>query len=137
VKPIRYTQKMVDEFVAKGYWTQELFFDFWQRNAREDGDREALVDSRHRVTWAEAKRLVDAIAYTWVQMDIPKFARIIIQSPNSVYGFLTRIAAERAGLISLTVYPYLRQRELEYMLERTEAAAVVIPHEYRNFNYRS
>jgi non-ribosomal peptide synthetase component E (peptide arylation enzyme) len=126
---------MVDEFVAKGYWTQELFFDFWQRNAREDGDREALVDSRHRVTWAEAKRLVDAIAYTWVQMDIPKFARIIIQSPNSVYGFLTRIAAERAGLISLTVYPYLRQRELEYMLERTEAAAVVIPHEYRNFNY--
>ena len=135
MKPIRYTQKMVDEFVAKGYWTQELFFDFWQRNAREDGDREALVDSRHRVTWAEAKRLVDAIAYTWVQMDIPKFARIIIQSPNSVYGFLTRIAAERAGLISLTVYPYLRQRELEYMLERTEAAAVVIPHEYRNFNY--
>ncbi len=135
MKPIRYTQKMVDEFVAKGYWTQELFFDFWERNAREDGDREALVDSRYRVTWAEAKRLVDAIAYTWVQMDIPKFARIIIQSPNSVYGFLTRIAAERAGLISLTVYPYLRQRELEYMLERTEAAAVVIPHEYRNFNY--
>ena len=135
MKPIRYTQKMVDEFVAKGYWTQELFFDFWERNAREDGDREALVDSRYRVTWAEAKRLVDAIAYTWVQMDIPKYARIIIQSPNSVYGFLSRIAAERAGLISLTVYPYLRQRELEYMLERTEAAAVVIPHEYRNFNY--
>jgi len=135
VRPIRYTQKMVDEFVAKGYWTQELFFDFWERNAQQDPDREALVDSRYRVTWGEAKRLVDAIAYTWVQMDIPKFARIIIQSPNSVYGFLARIAAERAGLISLTVYPYLRQRELEYMLERTEATAVVIPHEYRKFNY--
>jgi non-ribosomal peptide synthetase component E (peptide arylation enzyme) len=135
VKPIRYQQEMVDEFVKNGHWTQELFYDFWQRNAREYGDREALVDSKYRVTWAEAKRLVDAIAVTWVEMGIPKFARIIIQSPNSVYGFLTRIAAERAGLISLTVYPYLRQRELEYMLERTAAAAVVIPHEYRNFNY--
>ncbi len=135
MKPIRYQQQMVDEFLKDGYWTQELFFDFWERNAREYGDREALVDSKYRVTWAEAKRLVDAIACTWVQMDIPQSSRIIIQSPNSVYGFLARIAAERAGLISLTVYPYLRERELTYMVERTEATAVVILHEYRNFNY--
>ena len=135
MKPIRYTQKMVDEFLANGYWTQELFFDFWERNAREFGDQEALVDSKYRVTWAEAKQLVDAIATTWVQMDIPQSSRIIIQSPNSVYGFLARIAAERAGLISLTVYPYLRERELTYMVEKTEAAAVVILNEYRNFNY--
>lgn len=135
MKPIRYKQEMVDEFLQKGYWTQELFYDFWERNAREHGDREALVDSQYRVTWAEAKRLVDAMATAWIQMGIPKFARIIIQSPNSVYGFLARIASERAGLISLTVYPYLRQRELEYMLARTEATAVVIPHVYRNFDY--
>ncbi len=135
MKPIRYQKEMVDEFLNEGYWTQELFYDFWERNAREYGDREALVDSKYRVTWAEAKRLVDGIAGTWVQMGIPQFSRIIIQSPNSVYGFLARIASERAGLISLTVYPYLRQRELEYMVERTEATAVVIPHEYRKFDY--
>lgn len=135
MKPIRYQKEMVDEFLNEGYWTQELFYDFWDRNAREYGDREALVDSKYRVTWAEAKRLVDGIASTWVQMGIPQYSRIIIQSPNSVYGFLARIAAERAGLISLTVYPYLRQRELEYMVERTEASAVVIPHEYRKFDY--
>jgi non-ribosomal peptide synthetase component E (peptide arylation enzyme) len=135
LKPIRYKKEMVDEFLKDGYWTRELFYDFWERNAREYGDREALVDSKYRVTWAEAKKLVDAIAYTWLQMEIPKSSRIIIQSPNSVYGFLARIAAERAGLISLTVYPYLRERELTYMVERTEAAAVVILHEYRNFNY--
>lgn len=135
MKPIRYQKEMVAEFLNEGYWTQELFYDFWDRNAREYGDREALVDSKYRVTWAEAKRLVDGIAATWVQMGIPQYSRIIIQSPNSVYGFLARIASERAGLISLTVYPYLRQRELEYMVERTEAAAVVIPHEYRKFDY--
>lgn len=135
MKPIRYQKEMVDEFLNEGYWTQELFYDFWDRNAREYGGQEALVDSKFRVTWAEAKRLVDGIASTWVQMGIPQYSRIIIQSPNSVYGFLARIAAERAGLISLTVYPYLRQRELEYMVERTEASAVVIPHEYRKFDY--
>jgi len=135
VKPIRYKDEMVSEFVSKGYWTDETFFDFWERNARDYGDREALVDSRYRLTWAEAKAEVDAIAAAWVKMGIPRFARIIIQSPNSVYGFLARIACERAGLISLTVYPYLRQRELEYMVQRTEASAVVIPHVYRSFDY--
>ncbi len=133
--PIRYQKEMVDEFLRDGYWTQELFYYFWERNAREYGDREALVDSKYRLTWAEAKRLVDAIAYSWIEMNIPQSARVIIQSPNSVYGFLARIACERAGLISLTVYPYLRQRELEYMVERTEATAVIIPVVYRDFDY--
>lgn len=135
MKPIRYTEKMINEFLKDGYWTQELFYDFWDRNAREFGDREALVDSKYRLTWAEAKKRVDAMAISWVEMGIAKDSRVIIQSPNSVYGFLARIACERAGLISLTVYPYLRQLELEYMVDRTEATAVVICHEYRKFNY--
>lgn len=135
MKVIRYTDKMVDEFTEKGFWTNETFYDFWDRNARDYGDHEALVDSRYRITWAEAKRLVDGIAMTWANMGIPKGACAIVQSPNSVYGFLARIACERAGVIALTVYPYLRQKELESFVEKTRAVAVVIPHVYRKFNY--
>jgi 2,3-dihydroxybenzoate-AMP ligase len=135
LKPIRYTQEMVDEYTRDGYWTDETFYDFYERNVREFGDREALVDSKYRLTWAQAKRLIDGIAQTFVQMGIPKDARIIIQSPNSVYGFLARVASERAGLISLTVYPYLRERELEHFVEKTQAEAVIICYVYRNFDY--
>lgn len=135
MRPIRYTEAMVERFVREGYWTSETFYDFYERNAREMGDREALVDSKYRLTWSQAKRLVDGIAQAWVEMGIPRDARVIIQSPNTVYGFLARIACERAGLISLTVYPYLREKELEYMVRTTEATAVVIPHVYRNFDY--
>jgi non-ribosomal peptide synthetase component E (peptide arylation enzyme) len=135
MRPIRYTDEMINEFKRDGYWTDEVFSDFWVRNARELGDREALVDSRYRVTWGEANRLVESLALAWVKLGLPKDSRIIIQAPNSVYGFLARIACEKAGLISLTVYPYLREKELEYMLERTEASAVCIPQIYRGFNY--
>ena len=135
MRPIRYNQAMVDEFVRDGYWTTETFYDFYERNAREMGDQEALVDSRYRVTWAEAKKLTDAIAASWVEAGLSKDARVIIQSPNSVYGFLARIASARAGLISLTVYPYLRQRELEHFCGLTEAEMVVIPTVYRGFDY--
>lgn len=135
MRPIRYTDEMITEFKHDGYWTDQIFYDFWARNAKELKDREALVDSKYRVTWGQAKDLIDALALAWVKLGIPKDARVIIQAPNSVYGFLARVASERAGLISLTVYPYLREKELEYMLERTEASAVCIPQIYRKFNY--
>lgn len=126
---------MTDEFVRDGYWTQETFYDFWEKNAREIPNQEALVDSKYRLTWKQAVELVDAMAISFVEMGIEKHSRIIIQSPNSVYGFLARIACERAGLISLTVYPYLRKKELTYMVDRTKASAVIILHTYNKFNY--
>ena len=135
MKPIRYKEKMVQEFLDDGHWSEELFYDFYARNAKEMPDQEALVDTKYRVTWGQAKKMIDAMASAWVEMGMARSDRVIIQSPNSVYGFLARVACERAGLISLTVYPYLRQRELEYMLEKTEATAVVIPEVYRKFNY--
>jgi 2,3-dihydroxybenzoate-AMP ligase len=135
VKPIRYTKKMTDEFVRDGYWTQETFYDFWKKNAEQIPDQEALVDSKYRLTWRQAVDLVDAMAISWVEMGIEKHSRVIIQSPNTVYGFLARCACDRAGLISLTVYPYLRKKELTYMVDRTKASAVIILHTYNKFNY--
>ncbi|MBK6293424.1 MAG: AMP-binding protein [Rhodoferax sp.] len=135
MKALRYTQAMVDEFVRAGYWTDETFYDSYARNARELPDREALVDSRHRVTWRQACDLVNAIAAAWVQAGIPKSARIVIQAPNSVYGFLARAAAERAGLISMTAFATLRQNELEDILDKTQAEVAVIPAVFRGFDY--
>ncbi len=135
MKPIRYKKEMTDEFLKDGYWTRETFYDFWEKNAREIPDQEALVDSKYRLTWKQAVELVDAMAISWVEMGLEKHSRVIIQSPNSVYGFLARIACERAGLISLTVYPYLRKKELTYMVDRTKASAVIILHTYNKFNY--
>ncbi len=135
MRVIRYTDEMVEEFRKNNYWTDETFYDFWNYNAKKYKNREALVDSKYRFTWGEAKELVDSIATHFIESGLEKDDRIIIQTPNTVFGMLARIAAERAGLISLTVYPYMRHRELDYMIERTEAKAVVIPHIYRKHNY--
>ena len=135
MKPIRYKQEMVDEFLKDGYWTQELFYDFWERNAREYGDREALVDSKYRLPGPRPSIWWTPLPITWVEMGIPKSPASSFSRPTAFTVSWPGSPAERAGLISLTVYPYLRQRELEYMVERTEASAVVILHVYRKFNY--
>ena len=64
MRPIRYTDQMIEEFKRDGYWTDEIFSDFWARNAREYGEREALVDSKYRVTWARAWQLLNNLTNT-------------------------------------------------------------------------
>jgi len=135
MRVIRYTDEMIEEFKTAGYWTNDTFYDYWEQNAEKFPAKEAIVDGKYRITWGKAKELINGIATHFIKSGLAKDDKIIIQAPNTVYGFLARIAAERAGLISLTVYPYMRHRELDYMVERTKAKAVVIPNIYRNFNY--
>ncbi len=135
MRPIRYTDAMIEEFTSQGLWTNETFTDFWLKNARERPDKEALVDSTIRVTWAEAARLMDRFALAWSASGLERDDRVILQSPNCAYGFLSRIACERAGLINITVMPYLRHKELTHIIEKIDPRAIIIPGIYRKFNY--
>lgn len=135
MRPIRYTDKIIEEFKSAGYWTDETFADFWLRNAKARPDAEALVDSTMRVTWGQAATLMDRFALAWIDMGLERDDRTILQSPNSVFGFLARIACERAGLINITVMPYLRNKELAHVIEKIDPRAIIIPGSYRKFNH--
>jgi non-ribosomal peptide synthetase component E (peptide arylation enzyme) len=50
-KATRYAQEMIREYITKGYWTSDALSDFWERNAGDHPDKEAIVDSRTRHTW--------------------------------------------------------------------------------------
>jgi non-ribosomal peptide synthetase component E (peptide arylation enzyme) len=135
MKPIRYTDEIIKEFRDAGYWTDETFTDFWLKNARERPEAEALVDSNMRVTWADAAKLMDRFALAWVDLGLEKDDRVILQAPNCAFGFLARIACERAGLINITVMPYLRHKELTHIIQKIDPRAIIIPGVYRKFNY--
>ena len=67
-KGTRYTEEMVREYLEKGFWTRELTVDFWDRNALRYPTQEALVDSKTRVTWLQAKRQIDRIAFGLIDL---------------------------------------------------------------------
>lgn len=135
MRPIRYTDAIIQEFRSAGYWTDETFTDFWFSNAKARPNAEALVDSSMRITWAEAATLMDRFALAWIDLGLEKDDRVILQAPNCAYGFLARIACERAGLINITVMPYLRHKELTHIIEKIDPRAIIVPGIYRKFNY--
>jgi len=134
-KPTRYTPELMAEYTEKGYWEPMTLSGLWDRNARDYPQKGAIVDSKTRLTWAEAKQWIDRMALGFLEHGINRDELVVLQLVNSVELGLTRVACEKAGILCLPVLRTLRERDMGYILKHTGAAGVVIPDEFRGFNY--
>lgn len=135
MKPIRYDEEMKEFYTQKGYWNSSTMADFWDQNAREIPDKEAFADCKSRLTWSQAKGLAHRLALVILEMGVKREEVVVTQLPNWVEAFLIRNAGERAGFLHLPAMVTLRYKEMEYVLQKTEAVAVVIPKEFHGFSY--
>ena len=134
-KPSRYTPELIDEYMKNGYWDTTSLSDLWERNAKRYPDAEAIVDSRNRLTWSQACEWIDKLALGLMERGIKKDDLIASQLPNCIELCLLRVACEKAGILFLPAMPNLRRHEMEYMLGRSAAKAIVIPWESRKISY--
>jgi non-ribosomal peptide synthetase component E (peptide arylation enzyme) len=134
-KATRYTDDLVAEYMRGGYWTSETLPDIWDQNAREYPDKEALVDSKTRLTWAQAKQWIDRMALHLVKLGIEKDEVIALQLPNVAELFLFMVACEKAGILRVNLLRTLRHYEMEQILKKVEAVGVVIPWQFGGFDY--
>ena len=78
-----------------------------------------------RLTFAQADRMISALAAHFIESGLPANSVIAVQLPNTIEFALTVLAAFRAGLV-VAVLPLLwRQSELTMALNRTAARAIV------------
>ncbi len=134
-KQTRHTPELIAEYIEKGYWERVSLSNVWDRNAKDFPQREAIVDSKTRVTWAKAKQWIDRIALGFLEQGIKKDELVILQLLNSVELCLARVACEKAGILCLPVLRTFRERDMEYILQYTGATAIVIPDEFRGYDY--
>jgi non-ribosomal peptide synthetase component E (peptide arylation enzyme) len=125
----------IENFVKKGWWENVTWSDIWDRNAELYPNKEAIVDCKTRLTWLQAKRAIDRIALSFLEMGLKKDDVIVVQLPNWAEIPLTRVACEKAGLVCLQILRTFREAEIEYVLSRTEAAGMVIPWQWGNTDF--
>lgn len=134
-RPTRYTQDMIDEYIARGYWTNETTAELWDRNAELFGNEEALVDSVKRLTWLQIKQRSDSFAMNLLDLGFQRDELIFLLVPNCVESYIVRLACEKAGILCLTALTGIREREIEYILKKYNAKGIVIKAEFRGFDY--
>ncbi len=134
-EPTRFTQEMITEYLAKGYWTAETISEIWDENARLCPDKEALVDSRSRLTWSQVKQYSDRIALVLLELGYQKDDLTFMLLPNCNDSFVVRLACEKAGILCMTALMTLREAEIEHILKNYEVAGIFIPWKFRRFDY--
>ncbi|WHY89844.1 AMP-binding protein [Neobacillus cucumis] len=107
--------------------------------AKEVPDRLALVegtnDSSKSRRWTYAQLLADSerVANSLLKQFKPG-EHIAVWAPNRVEWVLVEFGCAIAGLTIVTVNPAFKERELDYILRQSQAAAIFLAEEYRGHN---
>jgi 2,3-dihydroxybenzoate-AMP ligase len=134
-KPTRLTQDMIDDYLDRGYWDELSIPDILRRNAEHYPDKEAVVDSETRLTWAELEERANRIAVGLLKSGMKRDQAVMAQLPSSATSILLLLACHRAGLLCCFSPMTFRYNELKHIATTIKAVAVVTPWEYRGVNY--
>jgi len=92
-------------------------------------DGEALVSCHQSIRWryCDLREGADAFALGLLALGLEPGERIAVWSPNCAEWAVAQYGAAKAGLILVGINPAYRAAELEYALNKVEAAAIVLP----------
>ena len=110
---------------------------FFDEACARHAEREALV-VRHqnvRLTYAQLKSRVDALACGLMRLGLAPGERIGIWSQNTLEWTLTQFASAKAGLVLVSINPAYRRSELEYALNKVGCRALVLSPAFKTSNY--
>ncbi|WP_430419606.1 AMP-binding protein [Methylibium petroleiphilum] len=100
-------------------------------------ERDALV-VRHqqlRLSYAELRQRVDALACGLMRLGLKTGERIGIWSPNNAEWTLTQFATAKLGLVLVNINPAYRRSELEYALTKVGCRALIAAPAFKGSDY--
>ena len=132
--PSGYTPEMIREYTQAGYWGHKSALDYLAENAERHADKIAYMQGEKSITWGEYISVVDRLALGLLDMGINRDDRVAIYLPDWIEVHLAIDALTKIGAVTVAVNINQRARELEYMLNLTEAVGIITPGEWRGVN---
>jgi acyl-CoA synthetase (AMP-forming)/AMP-acid ligase II len=109
--------------------------EYLDRTVRRFPDKEAFVFREKRVTWKELGRIVDRLVLALIDLGIGHGDKVAVLFPNRLEFIYASLALARIGAINIPISERLREREIRYILDRTEAVALIMVPEFWGFSF--
>ena len=111
--------------------------DVLDRQAERFAERDALVnvETGERFTYAEFRDEVERVARGLMALGIQRGHHVGIWATNYSEWVLTQFATAKIGAVMVNVNPAYRTHELAYVLEQSEANAMILIRQFRNSDY--
>lgn len=129
------TAELAEKYTSAGLWTGRVITDFLDEVAAATPDRIAAIDARGQLTWAELKRLSDRAALGLLELGVGPGDVVSYQLPNWSEFLVLHYAASRIGAVNNPLIPIYREREVGFMVGLARSKVLVVPQEFRGFDY--
>ncbi|KAA2313704.1 2,3-dihydroxybenzoate-AMP ligase [Pseudooceanicola sediminis] len=138
MKPLSQTwpQDRAERYRARGYWQGETFPALLRARAADHPDRTALVWRDQRITYLELNDQARRFGAGLLDLGLTPGDRVLVQLGNTPDFFRAAFGLFAAGLIPVYALPAHRRTEVEHLLTRSEARAMIIPDKADGFDYR-
>jgi cyclohexanecarboxylate-CoA ligase len=129
------TPEQIEEYTSQGYWLDRTITDYLDEVVERTPDKSAFIDSRRQVTYAELQREVDRCALGLLELGVEPGDVVSFQLPNWIEWVVIHYAATRIGAISNPLIPIYRQREVGFMVGLAKSKVIIVPSDFRGFDY--
>ncbi|MAF48124.1 MAG: AMP-binding protein [Rhodospirillales bacterium] len=133
----------IDEANAGGYWPNRLITDYLDEAVARHPEKAAIIGHAEptgeafTMTHARLKAAADRMALALVALGVEANDVVACQLPNRWEMVALYLGVARIGAVINPLVSIYRRRELEFMLNQSEAKVLVTPGMYRNFDYQT
>ncbi len=126
---------------AKKHWPNKLLTDYLDEAVAAAPDKTAWsnvnsMTGKHSVlSFKELQTLSDRIALGLVSLGVEKNDVVSIQLPNWWEFVAVYLATTRIGAVINPLMPIFREREISYMVGFAESKVMIVPRNFRKFDY--
>jgi cyclohexanecarboxylate-CoA ligase len=129
-----------DEYQDVRYGRDRTLIDDFRDHASAHPERPAIIGHRAdapptTLTFGELAGIVDRYAAALVELGVGPGDVVSFQLPNWWQFTALHLATARVGAITNAILPILRSREVRFICERVGSAVLVVPAEFRGFDY--
>ena len=137
MKSLKLETILSPEYVEKyqSVWPNKTILDYLNDAIAKYPDKVAIIDKKSRYTYSELGKMVDRVALGLLELGLGKGDVISLQLPNWNEFIILHYAATRIGAITNPLIPIYRDREISYMVGMAESKMIVVPDEFRGFDY--
>jgi len=99
-------------------------------NAKKFSDKPALMDRERSCTYSELNRRVNRLSHSLLSLGLKKGDKVALFMENSIEMVEMYLAAAKTGIVIVPVNFRLVGREIEYILNHSDAKAITVHDEF-------
>lgn len=109
--------------------------EYLERTIRRFPDKAASVFREKRVTWKVLGQIVDRLVLALIDLGVAHGDKVAVLFPNRLEFIYSALALAKIGAVLVPISERLREREIRYILDRTEAVALIMIPEFWGFSF--